>query len=108
MKMKVFEGIWYEAMDAFNKWAKGKQLNRDVIIQTHLSYDIHMELKPRLTIIVIHPEDPVWDSTQGEPIRPVLKTDAEISRLEREATGTAAEHEMVEQHIAGFQSSREE
>jgi len=86
MKMKVFEGKWYEAMDAFNAWAKGKLLNREVIIQTHM-YDAAISSPDSyLLIVVVHPEDPFWDATPQEPIRPVFKTNAEISRLEREAT----------------------
>lgn len=110
MKMKVFVGAWYEAQDAFNKWAKGKNLSRDVII--HTAAEVYYEggtYAPNLAIIVIHPEDPFWDKTEAEPIpavqpevsgeprveseevtveeQPTHKTDEEISRLEREATG---------------------
>jgi len=67
MKMKVFTGEWYEAMDAFNNWAKGKLLNRDVLIQTHDGYVLTgAGYKHFLTIIVIHPEDPFWDKTQAD------------------------------------------
>jgi len=71
MKMKVFEGKWYEAMDAFNAWAKGKLLNREVIIQTHM-YDVVLSSPDSyLLIVVIHPEDPFWDATpeQTEKIK---------------------------------------
>jgi hypothetical protein len=85
MKMKVFEGRWYEAMDAFNKWAKGKQLNRDVIIQTHTVYNVGLSGDVYLYIVVIHPEDPFWDATQGEPIPGVQLKAATSPRVEREA-----------------------
>jgi hypothetical protein len=92
MKMKVFGGRWYEAVDCFNRWAKGKALTKDVIIHTHY-FNVKGEDSPEpyLSIIVIHPEDPFWDATQAEPIPRVLKSDAEISRLERDATGTPVE-----------------
>jgi hypothetical protein len=94
-------------MDAFNKWAKGKALTRDVLIHTVHTNVMYDTGETQIAIVVYHPEDPFWDATQDKPIQRVLKTDAEISRLEREATGTAAEHEMVEQHIAGYQSAGE-
>ena len=66
MKCKVFKGKWYEAMDAFNAWAKGKALNKAVIIHSHTNpfviqggYDID------LTIVVFHPEGDPWEGVQS-------------------------------------------
>jgi len=87
MKCKIFYGAPIEAVDAFNKWAKGKALTREVLIHEQVIYPRIEIPEPQLVIIVYHPEGPFWDATQAEPIPRVLKTDAEISRLEREATG---------------------
>ena len=86
MKCKIFIGKWYEAQDAFNAWAKGKALTRDVLIHTICIGNENVYTDGRIAIIVYHPDDPFWDATPQEPIRPVFKTNAEISRLEREAT----------------------
>jgi len=83
MKMKVFLGRWYDAIDNFNKWAKGKQLNRDVIIQTHILPYAEVPFTDILYIVVIHPEDPFWDKTQGEPIPGVQLKAATSPRVER-------------------------
>jgi len=87
MKCKIFIGTWYEAQDAFNQWAKGKALTRDVLIHEQLYTHSAGTEAPYLMIIVYHPEDPHWDKTETPPKPPAHKTDEEISRLEREATG---------------------
>ena len=35
MKCLSFHGRWYEAQNAYNKWAEGKPLTKDVIIHSH-------------------------------------------------------------------------
>jgi hypothetical protein len=70
MKCKIFIGTWYDAQDAFNKWAKGKTLGKDVIIHTHVSQDAGLFDNVRLSIVVIHPEDARWDKTEPQPTPP--------------------------------------
>ena len=72
MKMKVFIGEWYEAQDAFNNWAKGKALQRDILIQTNSQYVLTgAGYKHFLTIVVIHSEDPEYDKTEKTLTAPV-------------------------------------
>jgi hypothetical protein len=71
MKCKIFVGTWYEAQDAFNYWAKGKALSRDVLI-----HELVLRLRPIdndaiIAIIVYHPEDPQWDTTPQKPAIPI-------------------------------------
>lgn len=68
MKCKIFWGCVAEAQDAFNKWAKGKQLNREVIIQTQVAERITSceATSPSLIIIVFHPEGTEWDKTEAQ------------------------------------------
>jgi len=70
MKAKVFDGSMMQAIDAFNKWAKGKALMKDVIIQSHLSTYINNPEAVYMTIIVFHPETPYWDKTEPQPTPP--------------------------------------
>jgi hypothetical protein len=64
MKCKVFIGSWNQAVDAFNVWAKGKALSRDVIIHTQ-TYVIYKagEYREHMTITVYHPEGEHWEQT---------------------------------------------
>jgi len=89
MKIKVFIGEWYEAQDAFNKWAKGKALTKEVIIHTHIEafYELG-KYAPKMTITVIHPEDPFWDATQTAPVQPVPSETPQDPRVEREKEQT--------------------
>ena len=64
MKCKIFTGEWYDAQDAFNKWAKGKALTRDVVIHTVFVGFPQACMSPHIAIIVYHPEDPQWDKTE--------------------------------------------
>jgi hypothetical protein len=85
MKCKIFIGKWYEAQDAFNAWAKGKALTREVLIHT-----IPLSKEPALidswiAIVVYHPEDPQWDKTEPEH----------------------TSEDMVKQHIEGIKSTIE-
>jgi hypothetical protein len=67
MKMKIFTGKINEAIEAFNKWAKGKALTRDVIVHTHVQFSNGVSLWDDYAIIlVIHPEVPYWDRTMSE------------------------------------------
>ncbi|MBU1067746.1 hypothetical protein KKE60_08160 [Patescibacteria group bacterium] len=67
MKCKVFKGTWYDAADAFNRWAKGKVLTRDIIIHTQVTERIEGcdTTSPTLMIIAFYPEDSNWDK---EPV----------------------------------------
>ncbi|GAI79199.1 unnamed protein product [marine sediment metagenome] len=66
MKCKIFYGKVEQAEDAFNKWAKGKALKKDVLIQT-VAYSAGEEfLYDGIAIIVFHPEDPLLDYTLSE------------------------------------------
>jgi len=64
MKCKIFEGRWYEAVDAFNKWAKDKTLNSQVIIHTHGYYNKGQYQDSALMILVFHPSTQRWDKTE--------------------------------------------
>jgi len=63
MKCKVFKGDWYDVQDAFNKWAKGKQLNREVLIHSYTYYNYVKSMLEQLMIVVIYPEGKEWDAT---------------------------------------------
>jgi len=65
MKCKVFAGPNLTAQDAFNKWAKGKALKRDIIIHTNcLIEEIEGHQQLYMVITVYHPEDEFWDKVQ--------------------------------------------
>lgn len=70
MKCKIFWGKPMEAVDAFNKWAEGKSLTREVLIHEQIIYvpdDGNIQI---LLIIVYHPEDLYWDATEPNPVPP--------------------------------------
>lgn len=71
MKCKVFVGRWYDAQDAFNVWAKGKMLTRDVLIQTQHIYVAESPQEHFLAIIVFHPEGKEWDATSKTLSAPI-------------------------------------
>jgi len=74
MKMKVFIDRYYDAADAFNNWAKGKALQKDVLIQTHqFTFTEGGRTDPYLLIVVIHPEDEHWDKTEPHIEAPLHK-----------------------------------
>lgn len=107
MKCKIFFGEWYEAQDAFNEWAKGKTLDRTVIIHEQV-YCIEDSVKhTRLMIIVYHPEGAIWDSTKSKPIQRVQPQTTESTGLERVEIVKSPSEKMVEQHMAGFESGAE-
>ena len=71
MKCKIFIGEWYEAQDAFNAWAKGKALTREVLIHT-IAFPPKDPHSPEIiTIIVYHPEEPHWDETPKQLTAPI-------------------------------------
>jgi len=83
MKMKVFIGEWYDAMDAFNNWAKGKALQKDILIQTGSQYVLTgAGYKHFLTIIVIHPEYPEYDKTETPQKPPVIEAPITARKVE--------------------------
>jgi len=62
MKCKIFWGNPIEAMEAFNKWAEGKALSRDVIIHTvYMPFRIEQKFEYGLCIVVYHPEGAPWE-----------------------------------------------
>lgn len=63
MKCKIFVGTWFEAEHAFNNWAKGKQLTREVIIHEIVIPPASPALMQLFAIIVYHPEGKEWDAT---------------------------------------------
>lgn len=63
MKMKVFIGKWDAVMNAFNKWAKGKKLSRDVIVHTHVQFSTPEIPFDYVAVVVFHPDETEWDST---------------------------------------------
>ena len=83
MKMKVFTGTIYEAVEAFNKWAKGKVLTRDVIIHTHVQFsDGENLITDYADIIVVHPEDPQWDKTETPQKTPIIDVPIPQTKIE--------------------------
>lgn len=62
MKCKVFSGTPEQAATLFNQWAKGKALDRTVIIHTvaHQELEGCDSVTNTITIIVFHPEDVYW------------------------------------------------
>jgi hypothetical protein len=65
MKLKVFYGTMDEAVESFNKWAKGKKLTREVIIHTLAFPTPDTNVPDYFAIMVFHPEDPEWDKTEA-------------------------------------------
>ena len=63
MKVKIFYGKPEKVQEAFNEWAKGKALNRNIIIHTiaYTAPDIGTE--DYIAIIVYYPE---WIEEQKE------------------------------------------
>lgn len=65
MKCRIFSGPWNQTQDAFNRWAKGKALTKEVIIHTQATvvYKAN-EYSVYVTITVYHPEHVSWDAVQ--------------------------------------------
>jgi hypothetical protein len=72
MKCKIFWGKPMEAVDTFNKWAKGKALTREVLIHEQIIYVPDDGNRQILMIIVYHPEDPQWDTTDIQAAKDCL------------------------------------
>jgi len=88
MKCKIFIGTWYEAQDAFNQWAKGKALTREVLIHTIPLSNEPWEKYDDIAIVVYHPEDPQWDKTEPTLTAPI-HTKPEPHIKEKEVVITA-------------------
>lgn len=82
MKCIIFSGTYTEAMDAFNKWAKGKTLNREVLIHEQAMWTLHTGVRDTLLIIVYYPEDIGWEKTEPTLTVPVHKEPEEHIKLE--------------------------
>jgi len=68
MKAKLFWGPPASVIVAFNQWAKGKALSRDVIIHSFTGPSADLQAGGAdLYIIVYHPEDKSWDKTEIAP-----------------------------------------
>jgi len=101
MKCKIFWGCVAEAQDAFNKWAEGKALSRDVIIHELVIRQASDLERASIAIVVYHPEGAVWDSTKSKPIQRIQPEATEDYGLAREEERilTAPIHEEPEPHI---------
>jgi len=64
MKCTIFVGRWYDAQYAFNQWAKGKDLTREVIIHTVHTNVMYQTGETQLLIVVYHPDTPEWNRTE--------------------------------------------
>jgi hypothetical protein len=79
MKCKIFYDEPAVAQAAFNEWADGKALGRDVLIHTHMLTVGTGLLDARLMIVVIHPDNDYWNSTKSKPIQRVQRqTDTKL------------------------------
>lgn len=63
MKVKIFIGRMYEVDELFNKWAKGKTLNSQVIIHEHIPHISNNPEEVWMAIVVYHPSTPRWDTS---------------------------------------------
>jgi len=66
MKCKIFIGRWFRVQAAFNNWAKGRKLTREVIIHEMLIKEADEMGNAKIAIIVYHPEGKEWDRTEPE------------------------------------------
>ena len=82
MKCKIFWGKPMEAVDAFNKWAKGKALTREVLIHEQIIYIPDDGNTQILLIIVYHPEDPQWDATPQPQKIPIINIPIPQTKIE--------------------------
>lgn len=67
MKIKTFSGEAGEIVVAFNNWAKGKTLNKDIIIHTSMHYVYERVMHLILAIVVLYPEGSLWDKEPETP-----------------------------------------
>ena len=75
MRCNVFWGCVAEAKDAFNEWAKGKALAKDVIVHSHTVMRGDKSDAPvELIIVVFHPEGDYWEEEKEK----ILETMAKI------------------------------
>jgi hypothetical protein len=80
MKCKIFIGRWYEAQDAFNQWAKGKALTREVLIHTLHVTPMDGSIPAHIAIVVYHPEDPQYDKTEQQKTPNMTEEEEEYYR----------------------------
>jgi hypothetical protein len=85
MKIKTFSGEAGEVEVAFNNWAKGKALNKDIIIHTSVHHIFDKRMITKLSIVVLYPEGSRWDTEPEQPFK--LFTDAEKELLQDKDTG---------------------
>jgi hypothetical protein len=62
MKVKMFYGKVQDINDAFNSWAKGKGLTRDVIIHTVAFPAVAYGQYDTIAIVVYYPEGSPFDT----------------------------------------------
>lgn len=74
MKTKTFTGNIGEVEVAFNNWAKGKALNKDIIIHTSVHYIYTREMTVKLSIVVLYPEGSIWDKEPEQQKMPTVVT----------------------------------
>jgi hypothetical protein len=67
MKIKTFSGEAGEVEVAFNNWARGKALNKDIIIHSSMHYVYEREMHIKLSIVVLYPEGSRWDTELEQP-----------------------------------------
>jgi hypothetical protein len=88
MKCKTFSGSLGEVEYAFNAWAKGKLLTRDIIIHSYVTSDVSRTYDVDCTIIVFYPEGSLWDEEPETPKQqdpkwsiPEIKINGKVEQL---------------------------
>jgi hypothetical protein len=71
MKLKIFWGCAKDVVDQFNAWAKGKVLNKEVIIHEHCFKTVPPEPSVIVMLFVYYPELPQWDETPKQLTAPI-------------------------------------
>jgi hypothetical protein len=84
MKTKTFFGEAREVEVAFNSWAKGKALTKDIIIHTSMHYIYAREMTVKLSIVVLYPEGSVWDKEPKTPEVPTIRLDEHFNAIRTE------------------------
>ena len=80
MQCKIFRGIVHDALQEYNRWAKGKNLNREVIIHELIMPPNDQYADARIMIFVYCPEGKEWDTTeQQEHIKELEQSQIEES-----------------------------
>jgi hypothetical protein len=71
MKLKIFMGRYYDAQREFNEWAKGKSLNREVLIHEQVILRSINYLDCIIAIFVYCPESMDWDKPTRKLTTPI-------------------------------------